>query len=78
MTQRYVMPKGALILILIGLIPAALTMLDLFDLPYALEILIAGAALAGVGILWHLKARYQWKMGMIREIDALRNAQGKR
>lgn len=72
MTTRYVMPKGALILILIGLIPSVLTALGLFDIPYAMEIVIAGGALAGAGILWHLVARFRYRMAAIRAREAQR------
>ena len=45
-------------------------MLDLFDVPNALDLLLAGAGLAGIGILWHLVARYQSKMDAIRKTEA--------
>lgn len=76
MTQGYVMPKGALLLLVIGMVPAALTMLDLFDVPNALELLLAGAGLVGIGILWHLVARYQYKMDVIRKRQVAENAKG--
>jgi multisubunit Na+/H+ antiporter MnhG subunit len=62
MAERYHAPKGALVLVLIGLIPSVLTALGLFDLPYSLEITIAGGVFVGAGLIWHYIARFRWRM----------------
>ena len=62
MAERYRAPKGALALVLVGLIPSVLTAFGLFDMAYSLEVTIAGGVLVGSGLIWHYIARYRWRM----------------
>ncbi|WP_141101941.1 hypothetical protein [Oceanicola sp. 22II-s10i] len=66
MAQRFVPPKGALIMMVAGiLITVGATYLPR-NFNYGVIVSLIGGVMALVGVAWHMVARFRWRMDRAR------------